>query len=494
MGKPGNTAKLKDKIFCKFGIFPRQSCVPAGTKFFRVNKNIQLVENHLINQSQNLRIQISLTTKCFHRNFLRQTPCFYLWNRYLAKDPRNSHDQSRNLITNKSEFYPRRSFVSQQVFSIGSTTFISVSENKKDFVKDKCQQSSWIFVSRKENQFYFSNSMDQLLILINEAPFGSENIAKIPAFEPNTPTTRSAHFGNETIKIASRSGDFSIPTQGQHPDFSSDPASMFEAANNSRVLIREQSSWETKELVYGTLVQEFLPFLAAKELLLQMQSRDELKGGIVTKSMLLNATIHLYRSLEEQEHMSSKIRPRNQHPLPTILLTGKNSNNIIRRQLTEFLLIPASNSEAANHSEGLEKAKSSWGTKVLDFGSLFRAFLIFNPVKAWVRHTYINCRLREGACNPASFLEAADYSEGRSRVQIKWVLNGFLRGNLFRESLLYFPAKESYIFRAHFQGRLRGRFFANLSTSKLWFHAVAIKKQKWLSFSVDPPDRCRPVS
>jgi hypothetical protein len=71
------------------------------------------------------------------------------------------------------------------------------------------------------------------------------------------------------------------------------------------------------------------------------------------------------------------------------------------------------------------------------------------------------------------------------------VLNGFLRGNLFRESLLYFPAKESYIFRAHFQGQLRGRFFANLSTSKLWFHAVALKKQKWLSFSVDPTDRCR---
>ena len=72
MGKPGNTAKLKEKIFCKFGIFPRQSRVPAGTDFFQVNKKVQLVGKHLIIEQRNLKYQKSRSTKSFQGNFRGQ--------------------------------------------------------------------------------------------------------------------------------------------------------------------------------------------------------------------------------------------------------------------------------------------------------------------------------------------------------------------------------------------------------------------------------------
>ena len=171
-----------------------------------------------------------------------------------------------------------------------------------------------------------------------------------------------------------------------------------------------QSSWETKELVNGTLVQEFLPFLAADELMLQTQPRDRFKGGISTNSMPLNAMIHLYWSLEEQEHMFSMIRPRNQHPSPKMLLMDKTSDNTIRRQLTEFPPMLASISAAANYSEGLIKAQCSWRTEVLFSGYLFRVFLLFSPVNAWGRQTYITYRFREESRDLASFLEASNHS------------------------------------------------------------------------------------
>ena len=89
--------------------------------------------------------------------------------------------------------------------------------------------------------------MDQLSILVKVAPFPLENIEKIIAFDPNVPTTRNSWFSNETVEITSRLGDYSIPTHGQLPEFSSNPASIFEAANNSRKSIKALSTGGTKQ-------------------------------------------------------------------------------------------------------------------------------------------------------------------------------------------------------------------------------------------------------
>ena len=80
MGKPGSTAKLKEKIFFTVGIFPRQSRLPAGTDFFQVNKNAQLVGKHLINEARNFKYQKSRSTKSFQGNFRGQHFFIYLWN------------------------------------------------------------------------------------------------------------------------------------------------------------------------------------------------------------------------------------------------------------------------------------------------------------------------------------------------------------------------------------------------------------------------------
>jgi hypothetical protein len=80
VGKPGSTAKLKEKIFFTVGIFPRQSRLPAGTDFFQVNKNAQLVGKHLINEARNLKYQKSRSTKSFQGNFHGQHFFNYLWN------------------------------------------------------------------------------------------------------------------------------------------------------------------------------------------------------------------------------------------------------------------------------------------------------------------------------------------------------------------------------------------------------------------------------
>ena len=77
---------------------------------------------------------------------------------------------------------------------------------------------------------------------------------------------------------------------------------MIEAANNSRASTKVQRTWGMKGLVKGTPVQEFLPFLAAEEFLLQMHSRDRFMRGISTNSMPVNAPNHLYWCLEEQGH------------------------------------------------------------------------------------------------------------------------------------------------------------------------------------------------
>jgi hypothetical protein len=72
VGKPGITAKLKEKIFSQTEIFPRQSRLPAGTEFFQVNKNVQRVGKHLINEARNLKYPKSRSTKSFQANFRGQ--------------------------------------------------------------------------------------------------------------------------------------------------------------------------------------------------------------------------------------------------------------------------------------------------------------------------------------------------------------------------------------------------------------------------------------
>jgi hypothetical protein len=89
VGKPGNTANLKEKIFFRVGIFPRQSLIPAGTDFFQVNKKVQLLGKHLINGSRNLKYQKSQTTNPFPRKLHGQSYFFYLWNTISLEESRN---------------------------------------------------------------------------------------------------------------------------------------------------------------------------------------------------------------------------------------------------------------------------------------------------------------------------------------------------------------------------------------------------------------------
>ena len=85
MGKPGNTTKLKKKIFCKFGIIPRQSRVLAGTDFFQVNKNVQLLKHHRISEQENFQINNPLVTNSFQWHIYGESFVLYPWNANLSR-------------------------------------------------------------------------------------------------------------------------------------------------------------------------------------------------------------------------------------------------------------------------------------------------------------------------------------------------------------------------------------------------------------------------
>jgi hypothetical protein len=89
---------LKEKIFSQTEISPRQSRLPAGTDFFQVNKNVQRVGKHLINEARNLKYPKSRSTKSFQENFRGQQFFFYLWNTISLAESRNSKQLQRTEL------------------------------------------------------------------------------------------------------------------------------------------------------------------------------------------------------------------------------------------------------------------------------------------------------------------------------------------------------------------------------------------------------------
>jgi hypothetical protein len=131
VGKPGITAKLKEKIFSQTEIFPRQSRLPAGTDFFQVNKNVQRVGKHLINEARNLKYPKSRSTKSFQENFRGQQFFFYLWNTISLAESRNSKQLQRTEFSK-----PLRSNPSKESFdSLQSLNLSSVDNLEKEYVE-----------------------------------------------------------------------------------------------------------------------------------------------------------------------------------------------------------------------------------------------------------------------------------------------------------------------------------------------------------------------
>ena len=411
MGKPGNTAKLKKKIFCKFGIFPRQNRVPASTDFFQVNKNIQLVEHHQIVKLENFQIEPPLATKRFQWQNFGGSVVFYPWNDNLAQKEDIS-TCNRGNSTHKNSFTDGHSKNCVKLLLLNQfqahlspcNGFIPWRHHRHKALV----QSSRTFAPRSKNRGYLSNSMYQLSILISKAPFPSRNIAKIFALLPNTPTTSSIRFSNETSKIISELGDFSTPTQGQLLDFSRNPTAISEAANNHRGLITVQSNGGTKGFIHGTLGEEFLPFSDAEGLLPPTQHPDELKFGVSNNSLPLNPSIQRHRSHEKLKLIFPLMYPRSHHRIPTISPTAENSHNPTHSQLTKFSPMQAITSEIANRSNGLIKdGQIPETSRNLIHGALVCEFLLFSPTnQPHVPRAHCQSQLRDG---PFTSLSAPNY-------------------------------------------------------------------------------------
>ena len=323
-----------------------------------MNKNVQLVGKHLINESRNLKYQKSQNTKLFPRKFHGQSFFFYLWNTL-------SWEQSRNLkqLTSLDFHKPSRSKPLEASFDGLQSHYLSLAEN--------------------------------LVGVRDESNKGKRSESKESDLEKNKMSQMSGE--NQVVVVY----------QDESPKPTGSGLSQTELRENTGQIAKESESRMQEGLVYGTLDQEFLPLLAAEYLLLQMHSQEQFKGDISTDYVPLIAPIHSNCwSLEELDHLWLMIYPI-KHQLPTILPTSNNSNNPAQRQLSKFSITPALISEATNHSTDF-KAQSSLG-EILVCGTLFRQFSPFSPDKAWVLQSYVDDRFRRGSRKPTSFPEAANH-------------------------------------------------------------------------------------
>jgi hypothetical protein len=442
VGKPGNTAKLKEKIFYKFGIFPRQSRIPGGTDFFQVKKKVQLVGKHLIIESRNLKYQKSQTTKLFRRKFHGQSSFFYRWNTL-------SMEESQNLkqLTRLDFHKPSRSKPLEASFDSLQSHNLSLAEN--------------------------------LLGASDESNKGKRIESKESNLEKN--------------KMSKMSGEKQVMVvyEDESPKPTGSGLSQIELRENTEQIAKESERRMQDGLVYGTLDQEFLPLLAAEYLLLQMHSQERFKRDISTKYVPLIAPIRSHCwSLEELDHLWLLMHPI-KYRMPTILPTSNNSNNPAQcHHLSKFSITPVSIYEATNHPEEF-KAQSPLGD-ILVWGTLFRQFSPFSPDKAWVLQTYVEDRSRRGSRKQTSFLGAANQSKRRIQVPITP-----LRGNLLYCArhkwekclvycLLFSEANEAIALRALPRGCI-----ANLSTPNHVCNCLAVEERNWLSRSMGWLDRSR---
>ena len=148
-GKPGNTAKLKEKIFFHDGIFPRHSRLPAGTDFLQVNKNAQMVGKHFINEARNLKYQKSRSTKSFQGNFLGQQFFFYPWNTISSAELKNlKHLQRTGFHKPSKSNLPKVPFDSLQ--SLHLKLRVNFSDESSKVAQGKISKSKELLLEKKK--------------------------------------------------------------------------------------------------------------------------------------------------------------------------------------------------------------------------------------------------------------------------------------------------------------------------------------------------------
>ena len=415
MGKPGNTTKLKKKIFCKFGIIPRQSRVPAGTEFFQVNKNVQLVKHHRISEQENFQINNPLVTNSFQWHLSGESFVLYPWNDNLSRKASISTCY-RGISTQKNRLSDGHS--KNCVNLILPNRFPTCWSSRKCFIPWRHHlhnhgfQSPWIIVILTTENRYISNSIDQLSILVSEAQFPSRNIAKKFALVTNTSTTSSIRFGNESLEVSPKQGKFTNPTMGQLHEFSRKPVSISEATKYLTISSEVLSIWASKHLGIGLLVLEYWYFFLAEALVWQYHGHGPLRAEFsdFPASNQLIQFRPTYVGLEQNFLMLDTNESR-QSSIQSLI--GDNSNDPTMGQLRYFSRKPTSITETINSLEVSIEVLSKWRTKRWGCGHLFQGNLQYLPAVVMVRQATLQGQSR------AALL--AIFTASNHRIQLQWV-------------------------------------------------------------------------